>query len=191
VGAPEAAIVTAADPAHTGTVRVRAEVIAVMPQTLAKPIASTALTGALAVLASYFLGGLDAALLIGALFIPLAWFVQGVLGLSVAAGTVMLTVAVLLLADTLFQLEGTETDIVSQTDAAVRDLRKSEAEADKLRDRLKELGVANEKQGDRLESAGKRVDELVRSSRTARSRLRREQRRSRRLSRALRQARGG
>lgn len=162
-----------------------------MPQTLAKPIASTALTGALAVLASYFLGGLDAALLIGALFIPLAWFVQGVLGLSVAAGTVMLTVAVLLLADTLFQLEGAETEIIGQTDAAVRDLRKSQAEADKLRGEVKELQKDNRDQRERLEDAADRVGELVRVSRGLRSDLRSEQRRSRRLSKALRQAGGG
>ncbi len=112
-----------------------------IPQDLVKPVALAAVPCAVAMVIVYLLGGSGMAFLVGLLLLPLTWFALGFVGLSAAAGVVMLTIAALLLADTLVEPKGSDAELLRAADADVKQARRIttsgfEAREDRLEDKL-------------------------------------------------------
>jgi septal ring factor EnvC (AmiA/AmiB activator) len=89
----------------------------------------------------YLLGGSGMAFLVGLLLLPVTWFALGFVGLSAAAGVVMLTVAALLLADTFVEPKGSDAELLRAADADVNQARRItksgfEAREDRLEDTI-------------------------------------------------------
>jgi len=113
----------------------------VIPQDLVKPVALAAVPCAVAMVIVYLLGGSGMAFLVGLLLLPVTWFALGFVGLSAAAGVVMLTVAALLLADTLVEPKGSDAELLRAADADVNQARRIttsgfEAREDRLEDTI-------------------------------------------------------
>ena len=122
----------------------------------------------------YLLGGSGMAFLVGLLLLPVTWFALGFVGLSAAAGVVMLTVATLLLADTFVEPKGSDAELLRAADADVNQARRItksgfEAREDRVQDKLS-------KQSKKLADLTSRVGKLEGARRE--------------LRRALSQARG-
>ena len=159
-----------------------------IPQELIKPIARAAVPGLLAVLAAYFLGGITAAFLVGLLVLPVAWFALGFVGLSSAASVVMLTLAALVLAETVLQRESSNIEVLRTADVDVREARRvailgSEAREENLRQRIR-------RQREELVDMSLRVERLERGTRALRSALSKARRRARAMGRGKARAPG-
>ena len=140
-----------------------------IPQDLVKPVALAAVPCAVAMVIVYLLGGSGMAFLVGLLLLPVTWFALGFVGLSAAAGVVMLTVAALLLADTLVEPKGSDAELLRAADADVNQARRITtsgfaAREDRLEDTIS-------KQRKELADMTRRVGRLEDDTRELRSAL--------------------
>lgn len=147
-----------------------------IPQELVKPIAFAAVPGLLAVLIAYLVGGTLAAFLVGLLLLPVAWFALGFVGLASALSVVMLTLAGLLLAETVLERQGSNVDLLRAADADVRQARRvaimgSEAREEDLKEKVR-------RQQEELADMSRRVVRLERGTRELRSALSQARRRA-------------
>jgi len=141
---------------------------------------------AVAMVIVYLLGGSGMAFLVGLLLLPVTWFALGFVGLSAAAGVVMLTVAALLLADTLVEPKGSDAELLRAADADVNQARRItksgfEAREDRVQDKLS-------KQSKKLADMTRRVGRLERDTRELRSALSQARRKLKSQARLLAKA---
>lgn len=147
------------------------------PQELVKPAALAAVPVLLAVLIAYFLGGITAAFLVGLLLLPVAWFALGFVGLGAAAGAVMLSLAALLLAESVLEPQSESVEQLSAADADVRQARRVAIMGCEGREQDLEETIRRQR-GERGDMS-RRVERLERRSRALRSALRKARRRAR------------
>jgi hypothetical protein len=149
----------------------------VIPRELIKPIVLAAAPSLLAVLIAYLLGGTTAAFLVGLLLLPVAWFTLGFVGLATATSVVMLSLAGLVLAESVLERRGANIEQLRTADADVRQARRvaimgSAAREENLKETIR-------RQGERLAAMSLRVERLERGTRELRSALKRARRRAR------------
>jgi len=148
-----------------------------IPRELIKPIVLAAAPSLLAVLIAYLLGGTLAAFLVGLLLLPVAWFTLGFVGLATAASVVMLSLAGLVLAESVLERRGANIEQLRSADADVRQARRvaimgSEAREESLKETIR-------RQSKELADMRRRVERLERGTRALRSALRRARRKAR------------
>ena len=159
-----------------------------IPQDLVKPVALAAVPCAVAMVIVYLLGGSGMAFLVGLLLLPVAWFALGFVGLSSAASVVMLTLAALVLAETVLQRESSNIEVLRTADVDVREARRvailgSEAREENLRERIR-------RQREELVDMSLRVERLELGTRALRSALSKARRRARAMGRGKARAPG-